>query len=160
MLFRSLAEAASGPTQFGMTFDDWGNRYLTQNTIHIRHAVMPMNYLRRNPHLAVAAVSQDISDHGQPSVRLFPLTRPQLWREQRTALRQKRYSENKLNKTEEVGGYFTAASGGTVYTGDAFPKEYVGNVFTGDVNGNLVHRDVLTPDGRSEERRVGKECRL
>ena len=46
-----------------------------------------------------------------------------------------------------MGGYFTAAAGGTVYTGDAFPKEYVGNVFTGDVNGNLVHRDILTPDG-------------
>ncbi|HEX2523521.1 MAG TPA: HEAT repeat domain-containing protein, partial [Terriglobia bacterium] len=36
-----------------------------------------------------------------------------------------------------------------VYSGDIFPKEYWGNVFTGEVNGNLVHRDVLKADGVS-----------
>ncbi len=154
---RGLAEAASGPTQFGMTFDDWGNRFLSQNTVHIRNAVLPMQYLQRNTLLPVSAVSVDISDHGQPSVKVFPLTKPQLWREQRTRIRQQRYNENQLNKTEEVGGYFTAATGGTVYTGDAFPKEYVGNVFTGDVNGNLVHRDILAPDGVTFSARRAKD---
>jgi putative membrane-bound dehydrogenase-like protein len=144
---RGLAEPASGPTQFGMSFDDWGNRFLSQNTIHIRHAVMPMQYLIRAPLLEVNEVSQDISDHGRGSARMFPLTQPQKWRTERTQLRQKRYDENRLNRTEQVSGWFTAATGGTVYTGDVFPKEYWGNVFTGDVSANLVHRDVLTPDG-------------
>jgi len=144
---RGLAEPASGPTQFGMTFDDWGNRFLTQNTTHLRHAVVPMQYLARNTLLPVGAVAQDISDHGRPNVPVFPLTRPQWWRRERTKLRQERYRENKLNKTEQVGGFFTAASGGTVYTGDAFPEEYRGNIFTGDVSANLVHRDILTPEG-------------
>lgn len=154
---RELAEPASGPTQFGMTFDDWGNRFLSQNTVHIRHAVLPMQYLRRAPLLEVHAVSQDISDHGRPNVRMFPLTRPQSWRRQRTRLRQQRYDEHKLNRTEQVGGYFTAATGGTVYTGDAFPPEYRGNVFTADVSGNLVHRDILTPDGVTFSARRAKE---
>ena len=48
-----------------------------------------------------------------------------------------------------MSGWFTAASGGTIYDGDAFPKEYVGNVFTGDVSGNLVHRDILEPRRRN-----------
>jgi hypothetical protein len=52
-----------------------------------------------------------------------------------------------LHRTEEVGGWFTAASGSTLYSGDAWPKEYVGNVFTGDVSGNLIHRDLILPDG-------------
>ena len=78
---------------------------------------------------------------------MYPLTGPQEWRKQRTALRQQRYDENKLNRTEQLSGWFTAASGGTIYDGDAFPKEYVGNVFTGDVSGNLIHRDVLRRDG-------------
>src|SRR5215813_9627962 len=26
-------------------------------------------------------------------------------------------------------------------------KEYVGSVFTGDVSGNLIHRDIIQPDG-------------
>ena len=154
---RGLAEPASGPTQYGMTFDDWGNRFLTQNTIHIRHAVLPMQYLARAPLLEVGAVSQDISDHGSPSVRVFPLTKPQAWREQRTRLRQQRYDETHQHRTEHVGGYFTAATGGTVYTGDAWPREYVGNVFTGDVNGNLVHRDLLTPAGVTFTARRAKD---
>ncbi len=55
--------------------------------------------------------------------------------------------ESKLGRTEQLAGWFTAASGGTIYNGDAFPKEYAGNVFTGDVSGDLVHRDILRPDG-------------
>ena len=141
------AEAASGPAQFGSTFDDFGNRFISQNTTHIRHVVVPMQYLARAPLLEVRAVAQDISDHGRPSAPMYPLTGPQEWRKQRTRIRQQRYNENKLNVTEQVSGWFTAASGGTLYTGDAFPKEYVGSVFTGDVSGNLVHRDLIRPDG-------------
>ncbi len=144
---KGVAEPASGPTQFGMTFDNWGNRFLSQNTVHLRHAVVPMQYLARAPLLEVGAVSEDISDHGKPSAPMFPLTQPQAWRVERTKLRQQRYDENKLNRVEQLAGFFTAASGGTVYTGDNFPKEYLGNVFTGDVSGNLVHRDILRPDG-------------
>jgi putative membrane-bound dehydrogenase-like protein len=141
------AEAASGPAQCGSTLDDFGNRYISQNTTHIRHVVMPMQYLARAPLLEVREVAQDISDHGRPSAPMFPLTGPQEWRKQRTQLRQQRYNENKLDRTEQLSGWFTAASGGTIYDGDAFPKEYVGNVFTGDVSGNLIHRDVLRRDG-------------
>lgn len=141
------AEAASGPAQFGSTFDEFGNRFITQNTTHIRHVVLPMQYLARAPLLEVAAEAQDISDHGRPSARMFPLTGPQEWRKARTSLRQEHYDENELHRTEEVGGWFTAASGSTLYNGDAWPKEYIGNVFTGDVSGNLIHRDLILPDG-------------
>ncbi len=154
---RGLAEPASGPAQFGMSFDDWGNRFITHNTVHLRHVVVPMQYLARAPLLGVPAVSQDISDHGRPSARMFPLTKPQAWREQRTRLRQHRHEENQFGIVEHVGGYITAASGSTVYTGDVFPREYWGSVFTGDVSGNLVHRDLLTPDGVTFSARRAKE---
>jgi len=154
---RGLAEPASGPAQFGLTFDDWGNRFITHNTVHIRHAVVPMQYLARAPLLDAGAVSQDISDHGRPSAQMFPLTGPQAWRVERTLLRQQRYNEQRLNRTEYVAGYFTAASGGTVYNGDVFPEEYRGSVFTGDVSGNLVHRDILTPDGVTFSARRAKD---
>ena len=148
-----MAEPASGPAQFGSTLGRLGaTASSTQNTTHIRHVVVPMQYLARAPLLEVRAVAQDISDHGRPSAPMFPLTGPQEWRKQRTQLRQQRYNENKLNVTEQVGGWFTAATGGTLYNGDAFPKEYGGNVFTGDVSGNLVHRDILRPDGATSSR--------
>lgn len=146
-MVRDIAEATSGPAQFGSSFDDFGNQFITQNTVHLRHVILPMNYIRRAPLLEVPAFAYDISDHGKPSSQIFPLTEPQEWRKQRTALRQQRYNENGLNRVEQVGGYFSGASGGTVYNGDNFPAEYHNNVFTGDVSANLVHRDVLTPDG-------------
>jgi putative membrane-bound dehydrogenase-like protein len=141
---RDVAEATSGPAQFGSSFDDFGNQFITQNTVHLRHVILPMNYIRRAPLLEVPAFAYDISDHGKPSAPIFPLTEPQEWRKQRTALRQQRYNENGLNRVEQVGGYFSGASGGTVYNGDNFPAEYHNNVFTGDVSANLVHRDVIT----------------
>ncbi len=150
-------EAASGPAQFGSTIDDFGNRYISQNTTHIRHVVVPMQYLARAPLLEVGAVAQDISDHGRPSAPMYPLTGPQEWRKARTKLRQQRYDENDLHKKEELAGWFTAASGGTIYSGDAFPKEYVGNVFTGDVSGNLVHRDLIQPDGATFRAHRGED---
>lgn len=141
------AEPASGPAQFGSTLDDFNHRFITQNTTHIRHVVVPMKYLARAPLLEVRAEAQDISDHGRPSAPMYPLTGPQRWRKQRTAMRQQRYNENQKNFTERVSGWFTAASGGTLYSGDAFPNTYDGSVFTGDVSGNLIHRDIIRPDG-------------
>src|SRR5207237_1414199 len=85
---RDLAEPASGPTQFGSTFDEWGNRFITQNTMHVRQVVVPMNYLSRAPLLDAGAPAEDISDHGRPSGRMYPLTPPQAWRMERTQLRQ------------------------------------------------------------------------
>ncbi len=35
----------------------------------------------------------------------------------------------------------------TIYRGSAYPPEYRGNAFIGDVGGNLVHRKTLTEDG-------------
>jgi putative membrane-bound dehydrogenase-like protein len=153
---RDVAEATSGSAQFGSTFDVWGNRFITHSTMHVRHVVLPRQYLARAPLLDSGAVALEISDHGRPSGRMYPLTQPQAWRVERTRVRQERYHENKLESvrplspsSEMAAGYFTAASGGTIYSGDQFPEKYRGNLFTGDVSGNLVHRDVLSPDGVS-----------
>lgn len=155
-LDRDSAEAASGPAQFGSTFDAWGDRFISQNTMHVRHVVVPRQYLARSPLLDAGSVSLDISDHGRPSGRMYPLTQPPAWRVERTRLRQARYHANQMENirpldpsTEMAAGWFTAATGGTVYSGDQFPEKYRGNLFTGDVSGNLVHRDVLTSDGVS-----------
>lgn len=40
-----------------------------------------------------------------------------------------------------------AVTSATVYNGDAFPKEFLGNVFTADVKTHVVDRDVLESDG-------------
>src|SRR4029079_19656776 len=44
-------------------------------------------------------------------------------------------------------GYFTGATGATIYRGDAWPSEWRGVAIVGDVGSNLVHRKRLEPDG-------------
>lgn len=146
-MIRDTAETTSGVAQFGLTFDDWGNEFITENTTHLRHVVLPLKYFARAPLLEVPAFALNIYENGRTPAPIFPLSEPQEWRRQRTALRQQRYDEQGLNRTEYVGGYFSGASGGTVYTGDAWPEAYRGSIFTGEVSANLIHRDVLTSDG-------------
>ena len=137
-LDRNEFEVESGAAQFGQTIDDWGNRFITQNTLHIRQVVIPRRYLNR--YAAPSNPLVNISDH---DLEMFQLTPPPFWRAERTRRRQQQYKEQNLDREEYAEDHFTGSSGGTIYDGDAFPSEYYGNVFTGDVAGNLVHRDVL-----------------
>ena len=139
---RGEFELTTGPAQFGLTMDDWGHRFMTQNTIHIRHAVVPKRYVDRHPDLPASPAALNISDH---DLRMFQLTPPPYWRAERTRRRQQQYDEQGLDRVEYAEDHFSGASGGTIYTGDVFPEEYYGNIFTGDVSGNLVHRDVIIP---------------
>lgn len=144
-LDRELFQPETGPAQFGQTLNDWNHRFMTQNTIHIQQAVIPWRYLHRHSYMPSDRASTDISDHGLP---MFQQTPAPYWRAERTRRRQQEYKERGLDRVEYAEDHFTGASGGTVYTGDAFPEEFYGNIFTGDVSGNLVHRDVLTlPEG-------------
>lgn len=136
-------ELESGTAQFGHTLDDWNNKFFTQNTLHIQQAVIPRRYLERNPHQSTLNVNANISDH---DFAMYQLTPPPYWRAERTRRRNIQYQEQNLDRVEHAEKYFTGASGGTVYNGDAFPEAFYGNVFTGDVAGNLIHRDVLVRD--------------
>jgi putative membrane-bound dehydrogenase-like protein len=152
---RNVAQPASGATQYGATFDDWGNRFISQNTTHLRHVVVPMHYLLRSPLLDVASVNHD--PYGKRERLMWPISQPEQWRIERTKIRQQRYDEMKSGRKEHLAGHFTGATGGTVYNGDAWPESYRGNIFTGDVSGNLVRRDILTPDGVSFSAAPAKE---
>src|SRR3954467_1175932 len=57
-------EAVAGRSQFGLGYDDWGNRFLSWNTIPMRHEVLPERYLNRNPNLASTESLQDILEPG------------------------------------------------------------------------------------------------
>lgn len=151
---------AAGPTQFGMSFDDWGNRFVSQNTVHLRHAVLPARYILRNPAYEPGSMLHYTPGDDPRNSRIFPLTQPQQWRIERTAARQKRYDAERPGRKELVGGHFTAATGATVYTGDAFGEDYRGSVFIADANAGIVRREVLIDAGptfRSEPRPADRE---
>ncbi|MEJ7693280.1 PVC-type heme-binding CxxCH protein [Daejeonella sp.] len=145
-LDRNIFELETGPGQFGQTIDDWGHRFFTENSIHLQQAVIPWRYTHRHAFLPTSKFNATITDHEEI---MFQETAPPYWRAERTNQRNKMYKENNMNRIEYAEDRFTGASGGMIYNGDALPKEFYGNLFTTDVAGNLVHRDILTPDAKS-----------
>lgn len=135
-------ERTTGPGQYGLAIDDWGHRFFTKNSLHIQQVVVPIRYLERNPYFPSSEkrTIKNISDHDPI---MFQITDAPYWRAERTRRRNKKYKENNLKRTEYAKDHFTGASGGTFYGGDAFGEKYYGSIFTGEVAGNLVHRDIL-----------------
>ncbi len=144
----SAFETSSGGGQFGQTYDDWGRRFTCSNSNHARQVVLPLHPLERNRGLVTPPVTVDIAAEG-PAGPVFRISKPEPWRVVRTRQRAADpVMSKRLPPAELVAtGFFTSATGITVYRGTAFPREYQGNIFVGDVGGNLVHRKQLSWDG-------------
>ncbi len=141
-LDRGQFEIESSSGQFGMAIDDWGNRFFTENSLHAQYAPIAARYLFRHGFLPSYDVAQNISDHDP---EMFQVTHAPYWRKERTIRRNQQFEDAGLDRHEYAEDHFTGASGGTYYGGTLLPKEYQGGLFTGEVAGNLVHRDVLVP---------------
>lgn len=140
-LDKKLFEVESGSGQFGLAMDEWGHRFYTQNTLHIQQSPIAWRYLHRHNFLPSFKSDVNISDH---ELEMFQKSPTPYWRQQRSDRRQAKYDSLKTGFTEYARDHFTGASGGTFYGGDGFPKAFQGSIFTGEVAGNLVHRDVIT----------------
>jgi putative membrane-bound dehydrogenase-like protein len=140
-------EPTSGGGQYGLTADEWGRWFTATNSQHLRHIILPDHYLKRNPFLAVRAVTLDIPEHGA-ACRVFRRSPFEAWRVERTTRRTGGADANRFPSTELVpGGYVTSACSPLDYTADLFPPEYRGSVFVCDPANNLILRDTLTPHG-------------
>jgi putative membrane-bound dehydrogenase-like protein len=133
-------EAVSGNGQFGLAFDDFGNRFVCNNRAPLEHVVLENRYLARNPFLAVQGVLAHVAAEGEQS-HVFPLTSA--------------WTTSNLHS-----GQFTAACGVEIYRGNALGAEYLGNAFVCEPTGSLVHREVLAAEGvsfTSKPPHAGKE---
>lgn len=134
-------EAESGTGQFGLAIDDWNNRYYAQNSDPVLHNPVAWRYLARHNFMPTYSCDLDIRNYDDS---MYQVSETPYWRQERTNRRQRQYDSLKNGRTEYARGRFTGASGVTFYGGDAFPKEYYGSLFVGEVAGNLVHRSVLS----------------
>jgi len=159
-------DLVSGGAQFGHSLDDWGNRFVCSNSNHIQHVLFPERYLVRNKYLAVPNVVRSIAADGA-AAQVFRASPPEPWRIIRQQWRAAtagfelvqdkdgswrfvaRDAKQGARPPEYPVGFFTSASGVTIYRGAAYPPEFSGNAFVGDVGGNLVHRKRLEPHGAS-----------
>jgi putative membrane-bound dehydrogenase-like protein len=152
-------EPTSGGGQYGLAPDEWGRWFTATNSQHLRHVILPDHYLRRNPALAVSAVTLDVPDHGAACLvhRISPF---EAWRVERTTRRKDGPDARRFPATELVpGGYVTSACSPVIYAAGLFPKEFHGNSFVCDPANNLIHRDVLVPNGATfTAKRGDKDC--
>ena len=130
-------ERVDGKSQYGMSFDAFGNRFICMNRVPVQHVVFESKWLKRNPRLAFSETVQDCNERnafngingGHDGVRLFPIS-------------------SNITTADGHAGSFSAACGVKVWQGKSLlTLECSGAVFSCDPTGNLVHADRLTAKG-------------
>lgn len=138
-------DLSSGGGQHGLAISDWGQEFLCTNSSPVKMLMYDDRYLARNPYLKAPAPAVEITEGGKHT-QLFRISPEEFWRKERTRLR----TEGKMRGSNEGGkssGFFTAATGVTIYRGDTWPSKYRGSVFVGEPANNLVFRAQLQPNG-------------
>ena len=138
--------AETGGGQYGMSFDDDGRKFTCNNSDHIRLVMYEDRYAARNPAFAMPPALVSIAADG-PAAEVYRISPEERWRVLRTQWRVAGQVPGPVEGGGRASGYFTAATGITIYRGDAWPAEYRGNAFVADCSGNLVHRKLLRAHG-------------
>lgn len=142
--FTINSEAGGG--QHGLSFDDLGRRFTCNNSDNIRLFMYDDRYGSRNPSYSMPAPLVSIAVDG-PDAEVYRISPDEPWRVLRTRWRVGGLVSGPIEGGGRPSGYFTAATGVTIYRGNAFPEQFHGNAFVADCAGNLIHRKVLLPDG-------------
>jgi putative membrane-bound dehydrogenase-like protein len=138
------SEAGGG--QHGLSFDDRGRRFACNNSDHIRLYMYDDRYAARNPLYSMPPCLASIAVDG-PAAEVYRISPEEPWRVIRTRWRVAGLVGGPIEGGGRASGYFTGATGGMIYRGNALPGEFLDNAFVGDAGGNLVHRKLLIPDG-------------
>ncbi|HEY3900900.1 MAG TPA: PVC-type heme-binding CxxCH protein [Chthoniobacter sp.] len=129
-------ETLDGRSQYGISFDDHGRRFICMNRLPVQHVVIESQWLRRNPHLPFAETVQDCNERtvksglrgGGDGVRVWPIS-------------------HDITTADSHAGSFTAACAVMIWPGGALPAQYNGCAFSCEPTGNLIHVDRLLPNG-------------
>jgi putative membrane-bound dehydrogenase-like protein len=136
-----------GYGQHGMDFSPWGDRYVTSNSDHLQQVVAW--YL---PELTDASLSKSVAWRRSiaadgPQAEVFRISPVESWRTIRTQMRLAGISTGILEGQGRASGYFTSATGVTIYDGDQWPATDHPMALIADVGSNLVHRKRLVRGG-------------
>ncbi len=119
-------ELQPGRTQYGRHRDDWGNWFGGNNSTWAWHYFLPEHYLSRNPQLAVKEARRTLTGEN----RVFPISTPQ----------------RRFNWPDKINA-LTSGCSVTPYRDELFGEAFANSIFICEPVNNLVHREVLTPDG-------------
>jgi putative membrane-bound dehydrogenase-like protein len=121
----------AGRTQYGRWRDDFGNWFGCNNSSMGWHYFLDERYLARNPKLAVPSLRRMLNN-GPDNKRIFPVSA----------------GVRRLNWPDAVNT-LTSGCNAMPYRDTLFGGEYARSFFICEPANNLVHREVLEPDGIS-----------
>ncbi len=128
-----------GGAQYGMSFDNYGRKFGCSNSDHLQYWLYDDRYSARNPYYDMPSSRRSIAVDGG-AAEVFRLSPDEPWRIIRTRWRIAGVVKGAVEGGGRVSGYFTGATGTTIYRGDAYGPEFVNNSFSGDAGGQLIHR--------------------
>jgi putative membrane-bound dehydrogenase-like protein len=128
-------ETVAGAGQFGMSFDEFGRRFVCSNRNPVQHVVLETRYLKRNPYLRFSETVQDVAPFGADA-KVWPISP-----DTTTA------SFIPELMSAPHAGTFTSACGLLIYRGEMLGADFSGNAFVCEPAQNLVQRQVLFPAG-------------
>jgi putative membrane-bound dehydrogenase-like protein len=132
----------NGGGQYGLSFDHTGRLFTCSNSVHIETFMYDARYAANNPY-AVLPDPRICPAVDGPAAEVYRTSPEEPWRVIRTRWRVSGVVPGMIEGGGRSAGYFTGATGVTIYRGDAFGPDYVGDAFTGDAGGNLVHHKRL-----------------
>jgi putative membrane-bound dehydrogenase-like protein len=136
----------NGGGQYGMTFDSAGRKFICSNSAHIRQVMYAHGDVLPEMQYPLPSPALDIPVDG-PSGPVFRISPEEPWRVLRTKWRVAGLVGGPIEGGGRSSGYFTSASGVTIFRGTALGIETEGDAFIADVGSNLVHRKKLLPNG-------------
>ena len=136
----------NGGGQNGMSYDSQGRKYTSSNSRHLMAYMFDAKYAARNPNYPLPSPIVDIPVDG-PAAEVYRTSPDEAWRVIRTKWRVEGTVKGMVEGGGRPSGYFTGATGGTIYRGNAYPPEFQENAFIGDAGSNLVHRKRIRPEG-------------
>jgi len=132
----------NGGGQYGMSFDSAGRKFMCSNSDHAQMAMFDRDDVAPNSLFAMPSHRVSIAADGR-AAEVFRLSPDEPWRVIRTRWRISGVVRGPVEGGGRVSGYFTGATGLTVFQGDAYGPDFSDNLFVGDAGGNLVHRKVV-----------------
>ena len=146
----------SGTAQFGLSFDQWGNRFVCSNSRHFIWVAYDRSSLPSSGLFPPPSPLVDAAADG-PAAPVFRSSPEEPWRVVRTRWRASGLVPGLVEGNGRASGYFTSASGIHISSGSVAK----GDAFIGDVGSNLVHRKHISwnPDGPSAHRHPDESSR-
>jgi putative membrane-bound dehydrogenase-like protein len=150
----------TGGGQHGLSFNRWGEKFVCSNSDHIQQVVGEDHYLARNPLMVPLPMRVSIATDG-PQAPVFRTSPVESWRVIRTRLRVSGAVPGPIEGGGTAAGYFTGATGITLYRGNAWPKAHLDTALICDVGSNLIHRKRLLDQGtRYRAERIDAQCEI